>query len=67
MDSLLSIDETRVWYRTPTGLIVAGGTGHDDHGRFYVDTSSIVDDFTPVLRRVTLVSLARAPALQLCT
>jgi hypothetical protein len=60
MDSLLSTDGTRVFYRTPTGLAIANGTGHGDDGRFYVDTSSFGGDCTAVLHRVTLISLARA-------
>lgn len=63
MDSLLSVDETRVWYRTPVGLVLADGTEHGDHDRFNVDTSSILDNCTAVLHRVMLISLARAPAL----
>ena len=66
MDSLLSVDETRVWYRTPVGLVLADGTEYGDHDRSNVDTSNTVDDCTAVLHRVTLISLARAPALQLC-
>jgi hypothetical protein len=66
MDSLLSVDETRVWYRTPAGLVLADGTEHGDHDRFNVNTSNTVDGCTAVLHRVTLISLARAPALQLC-
>jgi hypothetical protein len=55
-----------VWYRNPTGLGLADGTEHGDHGRFNVDSSSIVDDFTAVLHQVPLGCLARAPALQSC-
>jgi hypothetical protein len=67
MDSLLSTDGTRVCYRTPTGLAIVNGTGHGGHGPFYVDSSSFGGDCTAVLHRVTLISLARARALQLCT
>jgi hypothetical protein len=57
---------TLVWYRTPAGLVLADGTEHGDHDRFNVNTSNTVDGCTAVLHRVTLISLARAPALQLC-
>jgi hypothetical protein len=64
MDSLWSVDETRVWYRNPTGLVLADGTEDDDHDRFNVDTSSILENCTAVLHQVPLGCLARAPALQ---
>ena len=67
VDSLLSTDGTRVCYRTPTGLTIVNGTGYGGHGPFYVDSSSFGGDCTAVLHRVTLISLARARALQLCT
>jgi hypothetical protein len=51
----------------PTGLVLADGTEHGNHNRSNVDTSNTVDDCTAVLHRVTLISLARARALQLCT
>jgi len=55
MDSLLSVDEIKVWYRTPAGLVLADGTEHDDHDRFNADTSNTVDDCTAVLHRVVLI------------